>query len=213
MTPIRKTISGDTPGAVTLIAISRNDTGLAVGISLPQSFSGSGGSYRFNLIDPLGDCPSGYSYTWSLTWADGTSIQFDDETVSGSTGLSRAPIGGGSVFEQLFPQAGLDGLYETFGVLGSYTAPDGTAVGTLTLRIEREATSQTTGGNGQLSELTTAQIMARQSELAKPVRGARFTVRGADVWTIETTPFLVHGQWECACKRSGLERHNSRRAS
>jgi hypothetical protein len=109
-------------------------------------------------------------------------------------------------------------LYEgAFGVVATYTGKDGTAVTTgldgnpLNIRVDRQdgRQSATPGVSG---ELQTAEIKVRQSQLAKPQAGGRFTV-GSEVWSIQTTPVLKNGQHYCTCARGGVERLMPRRAA
>lgn len=118
--------------------------------------------------------------------------------------LVGLPVAGQSAFELAFA-ANLDPLYVLFGVAGSYAAPDGTSVAGLTLRVRRDDPHQVERPNRAIGEMQTGQILVRQSELARPVKNGRFTVRGVEVWTIETTPRLQHGEYICTCTRTGVE--------
>ena len=125
-----------------------------------------------------------------------------------------------SPFETQFAAA-VGALYEgAFGLSASYQAPDGSAAVTtgadgnpLTIRVHRNEARQTQGGAkpGTQAELQTAEVIVRQSQLAKVVQGGRFAVEGNEVWTIETTPTLKNGQHYCTCSRGGTRRLMPRR--
>lgn len=123
-----------------------------------------------------------------------------------------------SVFEQEFAGQ-LDQLYGEFGVTATYTAPNGVNQA-VTVRIQRHEARQVegmgqrgAGAGGATGELQTGEAFVRQSELAKPVKGGRFTLEaGAEVWTIETTPLLKNGQHYCIVSRGGVDRYAERRA-
>lgn len=106
----------------------------------------------------------------------------------------------------------LDDLYNEFGVGGSYVGPDGSSIDGLTLRVRRNDPHQVERTNRNIGELQSGTVMVRQSELAKPLRNGRFTVRGVEVWTIELTPILKNGELICACQRTGTESKMPRRA-
>lgn len=106
----------------------------------------------------------------------------------------------------------LDELYDQFGLSATYTAPDGTTA-SCTIRLHRNPVTPLPGSGrterGAAEELQTAELLVRQSELAKPVAGGRFTVegnRGGEVWTLEATPLLKNGQHHGAARRVGVVR-------
>lgn len=115
-----------------------------------------------------------------------------------------------SPFESLIA-ANLDALYAQFGLSGIYTAPDGTATAGITIRVHRNDFRQVEGQSRAAGEMQTGEVMVRQSELAKPVKGGRFAVEGVEVWSIETTPALKNGQFVCTCVRLGNDRLMERR--
>ena len=86
MSTIQLNIVGDAPASVTLLALIRLDTGAAIPVTpaLPQPFV-SMDSQHWNY-GPFADPAPGltYSYTYRITWPDGTYDQLSD-TMEGST--------------------------------------------------------------------------------------------------------------------------------
>ena len=116
-----------------------------------------------------------------------------------------------SQFESMMAAALPGTHYATFGLAASYTAPDGSNT-TLTVRVQRDEARQVDRDNRVQGEVQTGRVMCMASDLAKPVKGGRFTVESVEVWTIETTPTLVNGEHICACVRSGVTAIMARRA-
>lgn len=106
-------------------------------------------------------------------------------------------------------RANLDPLYAEFGLATTYTAPDGTTTA-CTIRLHRNEAHQVDRTVRVNGEMQTGEIMVRQTELAKPVRGGRFVVEGVEAWTIELTPVLKNGQHQCTVSRAGVERMTER---
>jgi hypothetical protein len=107
-------------------------------------------------------------------------------------------------------------LYASQGISGcAYAPPAGAVASNLTLRIDREDATPVMRDNHASGELFRAMIWVMQSDVAKVVKGGRFTLtslNGPEVWTVETTPTLFAGEFECVCSRSGTERVMERRA-
>lgn len=101
--------------------------------------------------------------------------------------------------------------FQVFGLAATYTAPDGTET-SLTVRVQRHDPRQVDRPSTASGEEQTADVMCMQADLAKPVRGGRFTVEDTEVWTIETTPALRNGEHICTCRRTGVSGAMPRRA-
>jgi len=223
---ITRTIIGDIATSVTLQSMTRADTGATVTLSpaLPQAFTDAGdGSWTYVFTPPIADI--GYNYVFTVEWSDNST-----ETANGNIGgTAPAPpvpppvpvpsLVDQSQFEILFT-ANTGAFYEgSFGLKASYQSPDnaspiptGLDGNPLMVRVHRDPMRQvdaTVRKNGEMQE---AEIILRQSQLAKPVRFGRITVRGVEVWTIETTPILVNGEFRCTCTRGGIDRLMERRA-
>lgn len=125
-----------------------------------------------------------------------------------------------SPFEQQFAvQAGA--LYEgSFGVAGSYQAPDGSAPVTvgadgnpLLIRVHRNDAHQVDTAVRKSGEMQSGEIIVRQSQLPKVVNESRFTIEGVEVWTVQTTPVLRNGEFVCTVARTGTAQLMTRRSA
>lgn len=116
-----------------------------------------------------------------------------------------------SVFEQRLTAGPLSRLYAQFGVAATYKAKDGTSI-TGTVRVQPESTHELVKSD-IVQERQSGLILARQSEFTAPQAGGRFILDSGEVWTIEVTPKLNHGQHECQCVREGNTGVMTRRAS
>lgn len=64
------TISGDTASAVTLLSMTRSDTGGSVAFGSGVFTDAGGGNWTYNFTEPVGDVT--YFYTFRMTWPDAT---------------------------------------------------------------------------------------------------------------------------------------------
>jgi hypothetical protein len=116
-----------------------------------------------------------------------------------------------SQFETSFAAA-LQALYATFGLAGTYTAPDGTAAVPCTVRLHRQEAMQVLG-KARVSEVSqTGMIFVRQSDLANPVKDGRFRVESTETWTIVEAPVLKNGEFKCTVRSGGPDRFAPMRA-
>lgn len=116
-----------------------------------------------------------------------------------------------SAFEQRMTSA-MPRLYTSFGVPAVYVAPSGTTTSGITVRIQRGEIRQTPTDQKTVGEMQTGQAFVQQSDLAKPVKNGRFAFdSGVEVWSIETTPILKNGQWNCTVKRVSTDTRMEKR--
>lgn len=108
-----------------------------------------------------------------------------------------------SPFETRMSSA-FDRLYGSFAKTGFYTSPNGDKVFDISIRVRSNDSRQVVGQSKTIGESQSGTLFVRQSELARPVKGGRFTVENVDVWTIESTPTLKNGQFECTCTRASV---------
>lgn len=198
----------DVPTSVSL-TVMRVDTSAIVLNAVALTPMG-GGLYR--LVPDLTDPAPGLQYNVTMTWV----------YTNGASGSTSFRVGGGGYVVGSTPAAqsdfeasmvdNLDEFYTEFGLAGIYVAPDGASVSGITVRVYRDKAHQVERPSRTPGEMQTGEILMRQSELAKPVKNGRFTVRGVEVWTIEMTPTLTNGEWLCSCVRTGVERMMDRRA-
>ena len=119
-----------------------------------------------------------------------------------------------SLFEQLAASSLQPSMFGTFGLSATYTAVDGSSAVPCTIRLHRNESRSVDKSVRVSGELQSGEVMVRQSEIARPVKGGRFTIEGGvEVWSVASKPRLVNGQWLCAVERAGKERMGERRNS
>lgn len=124
MTTISLVITGDTPTSVSLIALTRDDTGLTPeGVTLPASLTLTLGAWVYSFADTQSPA-TGYHYGYQIDWSDGSSNQ--------QLGTIPAPPPSASSPGQI------TGTTTTIG-------PDGTPRGNVPVSFRRIANASATG--------------------------------------------------------------------
>lgn len=104
-----------------------------------------------------------------------------------------------SAFDARYASCGRPRLTGKLGYAAVYTAPSGATTACRVRRVpQAPATVETRGAKRAVQR---ASIVCDAAEVARPVQGGRFTVEGAEVWTIEAAPLSQHGGHACACVR------------
>lgn len=128
MTTISIVITGDTPTSVSLIALTRDDTGLTPeGVTLPASLTLMLGAWVYSFTDTQSPA-TGYHYTYQLNWPDGSSNQQ----------LGSIPA----------PPPSANGIGQITGTLTTLNA-DGTAAPNVPVSFRRIANAASTGEAAQ----------------------------------------------------------------
>jgi hypothetical protein len=123
-----------------------------------------------------------------------------------------------SDFSQRFSAAAAAMLDPLMGYTVVATTPGGNTIGGLVGRIDRQLPMQEMGASGRESETQSGEISFSAAQFAAgvaPEKGWRLNLSGdlaGEIWTIETTPRLHNGQYDCTCKRGGVTRINDRKA-
>ncbi len=119
-----------------------------------------------------------------------------------------------SAFTTRFQAGALDAIYAQYGIPGSLYGDKSVQNVPCTPRLNRGKNMQISGGKSSMTqgEIQPGQVFVRQGEIARPVIGGRFTIDD-EVWSIELSPLLRNGQFECSCVRVNPERRGERRAT
>jgi hypothetical protein len=85
---ITRTVSGDVAASLSLLTLTRADTGLTpAGVTLPLAFvDDGGGAWSVTFTDPATAPANGYAYTFAVTWPDGST----DGPFAGTLGAAQA---------------------------------------------------------------------------------------------------------------------------
>jgi len=105
-----------------------------------------------------------------------------------------------SAFDDMFTTAGAPLLEEQFGVAGTYTAPAGGPPTSVTVIVSDSPPNVDIDATLELDSYD-AVVKVRQSVLATPAKGGRFSVNGTN-WDVVAVPLLRGGVWRCSCKRA-----------